>query len=330
MGPWHRPRRTIPSRSATLNLTWTRPSIGTPIRDNPDNNGTFAQPVPGSRTHTLAHHRTDYQPSPHQQGCCFSRSAGPNSPYPGGATTSSAGAINTSNTLNQTDSSQQQHTASPHRSSPRRRRRERPPLDQHINKPLRRHTWTSKDRRWTKRQLAREREDFFDTRVTGRPEVWQTIHAALRVLWEPSGVDDDGTEGLNTAQTILSAAEISLPTGNLSNGVYDALGNYYALPEWIVCDPIDVVDDGDTKVDLSTGGDETAGDDDDDDDLEEDPESRREEKGKGVVDVREQVALRARLSENGRDYHIVVAKSDTVRSVARRLAEEASVRIPQY
>jgi hypothetical protein len=273
-------------------------------------------------------------PSLLEQGCCFSRSAGPNSPYPGGATTSSAGAINTSNTLNQTDSAQQQQTASPHHSSPRRRRRERPPLDQHINKPLRRHTWTSKDRRWTKRQLAREREDFFDTRVTGRPEVWQTIHAALRVLWEPSGVEDDGTEGFNTAQTILSAAEISLPTGNLSNGVYDALGNYYALPEWIVCDPIDVIEDGDSKVDLSTGGDETAGDDDDDDDdddLEEDSESRREEKGKGVVDVREQVTLRARLSENGRDYQIIVAESETVRTVARRIAEEASVRItPQF
>jgi len=256
-------------------------------------------------------------------GCCFSRSAGPNSPYPGGATTSSAGAINTSNTLNQTDSAQQQQTATPHHSSPRRRRRERPPLDQHINKPLRRHTWTSKDRRWTKRQLAREREDFFDTRVTGRPEVWQTIHAALKVLWEPSSVEDDDTEGLSTAQTILSAAEISLPTGNLSNGVYDALGNYYALPEWIVCDPLDVIDDGDSKGDLSTGGDETTSD--DDDDLEEDSESRREEKGKGVVDVREQVTLRARLSENGRDYQIVVAKSDTVRSVARRIAEEASL-----
>lgn len=85
-------------------------------------------------------------------------------------------------------------------------------------------------------------------------------------------------------------------------------------------------------MDLSTGGDETAGDDDDDDDndLDEDSQSRREKKGKGVVDVREQVTLRARLSENGRDYQIIVAKSDTVRSAARRVAEEASVRIPQY
>lgn len=163
--------------------------------------------------------------------------------------------------------------------------------------------------------------------MAGRAEIWQTIHAALKALWDPSGLEDDGTEGLSMAQTILSAAEISLPTGNLSNGVYDSLGNYYALPEWIVCDPTNVIDDDDSKSDLSTGADDTAG----EDDYLDDPESgsRREEKGKGVVDVREQVVLCARLSENGRDYHISITKSETVRSVARKVAEEASVRTTQ-
>ena len=130
------------------------------------------------------------------------------------------------------------------------------------------------------------------------------------------------------AQTILSAAEISLPTGDLANGVYDSLGNYYALPEWIVCDPTNVIDDGDSKSGLSTGADDTAGEDDNLDDQH--SGSRREEKGKGVVDVREQIVLCARLSENGRDYHISVTKSETVRSVARKIAEEASVRTAQH
>lgn len=129
------------------------------------------------------------------------------------------------------------------------------------------------------------------------------------------------------AQTILSAAEISLPTGNLANGVYDSLGNYYALPEWIVCEPTNVIDDGDSKGDLSTGADDTAGE--DDDLAAEDSESRREEKGKGAVDMREQVIICARLSENGRDYSVSVAKSETVRSVAKKITEEASVRTPQ-
>lgn len=259
------------------------------------------------------------------QGCCFSRSLGPNSPYPGGAPSSSARAINPS-PLNLPESAQQSSSAGQTQPSTRRRRREQRPLDQHIDKPLRRHTWTSKDRQWTKRDLERERRDFFDTRVTGRPEIWQTLHAALQVLWDPTGQEDDGSDGLNMAQTILSAAEISLPTGNLANGVYDSLGNYYPLPEWIVCDPTDVVDDGDAKGDFLTGGEETAADDDDDDDLEEDTKPRGEEKGKGVVDVAEQVSLRARLSENGRDYQVTIAKSDNVRNVIRKIAEQASVR----
>lgn len=177
--------------------------------------------------------------------------------------------------------------------------------------------------------MAHEREDFFDTRVTGRPEIWQTIQAALQVLWDPTGQEEDGSDGLNMAQTILSAAEISLPTGDLANGVYDSLGNYYALPEWIVCDPTNVTDDGDAKGELSTALDGTTGggdEDEDDEELEEaDAQSRREEKGKGVVDVREQVALRARLSENGRDYQISVTTTETMRSIAKKIAEEASV-----
>ncbi|CRK35837.1 hypothetical protein BN1708_019832, partial [Verticillium longisporum] len=101
--------------------------------------------------------------------------------------------------------------------SRRRSRRENAPLDEHINKPLRRHAWTSTSRTWTRAALARERTDFFDTRVTGRAEVWETLHAALRVLWDPAaqGAADDGTNGLATAQGFLTAAEVTLPTGNL-------------------------------------------------------------------------------------------------------------------
>ncbi|KAH7110964.1 hypothetical protein EDB81DRAFT_863008 [Dactylonectria macrodidyma] len=157
-------------------------------------------------------------------GCCFSRSSGPNSPYPGGAPNASSRAINPP----PLSLPEPAHGDNP-RGASRRRRREQRPLDQHIDKPLRRHEWSSRDRSWTRRGIATERADFFDTRVTRRPEVWQTIHAALQVLWDPVDQDaqDDGSNGLATAQMILSAAEISLPTGNLVNGVYDALGNYY-------------------------------------------------------------------------------------------------------
>lgn len=155
-----------------------------------------------------------------------------------------------------------------------------------------------------------------------RPEIWQTLHAALQVLWEANPEDSqDEDSALATAQTILNAAEISLPTGDLVNGAYDSLGNLYALPEYIVSDPDNLADDNDAdfKGDTSTAEDETAGEEDDVDS--EEAERRREEKGKGVLDEREMVTLRARLSETGQDIIIPVTKTDSVRSVVKKITE---------
>lgn len=260
------------------------------------------------------------------QGCCFSRSAGPNSPYPGGVPDASSRAINPPPlSLPEAILASGPHAAG----MSRRRRRDPGPLDQHINRPLRRHEWTATQRRWTRRDLAKERTEFFETRVVCRPEIWQTLHAALQVLWEANPDDSqDEDNALATAQTILDAAEISLPTGDLVNGAYDTLGNLYALPEWIVADPDNLADEGDpdAKGDTSTAGEETAGEDDDDDDVDsEEAERRREEKGKGVLDEREMVTLRARLSETGRDVKVAITKSDSVRSVIKKIAELSAV-----
>jgi hypothetical protein len=147
--------------------------------------------------------------------------------------------------------------------------------------------------------------------------------------------EEDRAAALATAQTILSAAEITLPTGDLANGAYDAFGNYYAFPEQVVSDPINICltaeggeDErrcGDVKGDLPAG-EETAEEEDDDDDDDEEAVRRREEKGKAVVDMRDQVPLRARLSEGDRDVTLSVGRGESVRSVSRRIAEEASVR----
>ncbi|KAK8052699.1 hypothetical protein PG996_012000, partial [Apiospora saccharicola] len=271
-------------------------------------------------------------------GCCFSTPNGPNAPYPGGAPpSSSARAINSPRLVaNGANEEAVRSPRSPHsedmRSVRRNTRREhnaasQQPLSQHIDKPLRRHTWVSKNRTWTRPQLVRERADFFDTRVTGRPEIWQTIRGALEVLWEadaaarittgdntaaPANENEEGGGGgepqsgnnnadndtaLATAQSILKAAEVTLPTGNLANGVYDALGTYYAVPEWIVSDPVNVAegnanDDHDPKANEEdedlTGGEETAEDIDEEEAL-----RRREEKG-------ESGRRRVRLSYMGR------------------------------
>ena len=266
------------------------------------------------------------------QGCCVSTPTGSDSAYPSSGANGSSRAINAQHpTTSATDA---QSAAAQHAAARRRRRRDQGPLEQHINKPLRLHEWTAQNRAWTRRQLAVEREEFFDTRVTGRPEIWQTIHVALQVLWDPvseDSLDDEPPSGLATAQSILSAAEISLPTGDLVNGAYDALGNLYQLPESVVSDPTNVVDDGPlrAKGEISATGDDDSADDHVTIGDDEDTQRRREEKGKGVVDLREQLQLRARLSENGRDVQITMSKSESVRSIARRLAEETGVRTLQ-
>jgi hypothetical protein len=220
---------------------------------------------------------------------------------------------------------------------------------------LRRHEWASRNKTWTPTTLEWERREFFDTRVTGRQEIWQAIRAALELMWEADAAfreariqsqlqpqeadgvgpsDESRTSALATAQSILTAAEITLPTGDLAQGAYDATGNYYAMPEHVVSDPINIslVDTrsgsrghgefNDGKGDL-TAGEETA--EEGDRETENDAERRREEKGKGVLDVRNLVPIKARLSDGSQDVTISIGADETVRSVARRIAEEASV-----
>ncbi len=216
--------------------------------------------------------------------------------------------------------------------------------------------------------------------MTGRPEVWQVLRAALEVLWEADlrraaarddgssssssssssseDVDDDDVESrddddrrrrrrrrsrpdadesLATAQSILRAAEVTLPTGDLSNGAYDSLGNHYHLPEWIVSDPVNVAEDsGAFRAAAATAGDRKVGGGEDDDDLDggRDPDEeaalrRREEKGKAVANVRNMVKVCARLSENARDVTVRAGPDESVRSVARKVVEDSGVSLPR-
>ncbi|KAI1441908.1 hypothetical protein F5Y02DRAFT_274017 [Annulohypoxylon stygium] len=288
-------------------------------------------------------------------GCCFSRSAGPNAPYPGGSAASpSARAINSPPQLHPSatdDSAPASRAASRSHQPPQshhpqqshshhhqhRIHSHRPPLSQHIDKPLRRHEWVARDRSWTRSQLDTERADFFDTRVTGRPEVWQVLKATLEVLWGadgslPNGEDsrngDESNDALATAQSILKAAEVTLPTGDLSNGVYDALGNYYALPEWIVCDPLNVAEERNAKnkSDVGRKGEDDMTGEDTTEEIDEDEAlRRREEKGKAVADIKNMMKVRARLSENLPDVIVSVGLEETVRIFAKRVAEESSL-----
>ncbi|PHH76009.1 hypothetical protein CDD82_4194 [Ophiocordyceps australis] len=267
-------------------------------------------------------------------GCCFSSTAGSSSSFPDSGPNASSRRISSAS-LNRSERPGSQTC------STRRRRRDTGALDQHIDKPLRRHEWTSKDRRWTRSQLDAERAAFFDTRVTGRPEIWQTIRAALSVLTHPD-TDDDAAEidGLATAQSILSAAEISLPTGDLVNGAYDSLGNFYQMHAWLVADPTNLAhddedhdddsgDDAESHRSLSPTRKQSILRTDHDDDAElsssDSIDKRRREKGKAVLDMRDHLSVRARLSDSGRDVNVSVRKSDAGRTVIRAIVSESAL-----
>ena len=145
--------------------------------------------------------------------------------------------------------------------------------------------------------------------------------------------EQDPSIALATAQSILDAAEITLPTGDLHHGVYDAQGNYYQLPHHIVSDPTNLSwnrgteedDLDDTKADIT--GEETA---EETEHCEGDAERRREEKGKAVVDIRDLMTVRARLSDGSRDVNVSVGKGASVRSIAKQIAEDAQVSFTHF
>ena len=194
--------------------------------------------------------------------------------------------------------------------------------------------WSSTDRTWTHSQLERERADFFETRVTGRPEVWAALKNVSELLRQGE---------LATAQGILEAAGVTLPTGSLIEGSYDEAGNLYRLPAAVLLEPTNVLLDDtqpgherqanglDTETITSVGylkGAPTGTQDVDNDTKEEEDaevaERRREEKGKGSE--RDAVRVTCRLSDRGGpDVVVLLGKTQNVSVLARRVREEADV-----
>lgn len=204
------------------------------------------------------------------------------------------------------------------------------PLSVPFNQPIRPHVWRSKRRLWTYEQLAREREEFFETRVAGRAEVWAALRAAIILLREGD---------VQTAQTIIDAAGVTVPTGDLCQGAYDENGALYRLPQCIVSDPENVVDHNDSTQSHNRAG--LGVDEDGDGDglsdrklsmaeeseeelIPEDIERRREEKGK--MSERDIIKVKARLSDRGGpDLMISIGKSQCVGVLARKIQSQAGV-----
>ena len=170
---------------------------------------------------------------------------------------------------------------------------------------------------WTRSHLERERDAFFDTRVTGDEEAWKALRMACETLRQ---------HDLPAAQGILDAMGLTCPHGRVASGrgrdrvkggIYDERGVLYELPGWVVADPQDVVEGEDEeKEDGAAGGASTA-----------DPacgaSSQKDEKGKGrAEDIGPAVRMRCRLSDRATDVVVDVGSKQRVAVVIRKIQEQ--------
>ncbi|KAI9685991.1 MAG: hypothetical protein M1822_003974 [Bathelium mastoideum] len=191
-------------------------------------------------------------------------------------------------------------------------------------------------RPWTRRVLAQQRAEFFDTQTGGRAEAWAVVRWVCEAMTEAGTVgsetgqrrdfeDEDGdgmegggqgggNDGLAAAQGIMDAAGLTCPTGRLADGVYDAQGNRYVVPAWVVRDPEDVIKD--EEEDGRAGK------------LEE--EKVRVEKGKGRMVEEDEgekrlVTVRIRRSDPETNYKIRTGKGQSVGMLIECFREEAEL-----
>lgn len=175
--------------------------------------------------------------------------------------------------------------------------------------------------------MAKERDAFFETRVTGDAQVWE----ALRLVCESLRNGDEAS-----AQNLLDTVGCTCPTGRIKSeraspalgaqatgrkgGIFDERGNEYRIPGWVIVDPDDLIEEDDDD------GEKEEGIEDEEEDEVEERESRRDEKGKGKVEeVGETVTVTARLSDRASDVVVAIGKQQKVRVLIRRIQEKASI-----
>lgn len=173
-------------------------------------------------------------------------------------------------------------------------------------------------------RLKKERDDFFDTQVSGDAEVWGALRLVTSLLREGE---------LLEAQGIFDAAGATCPTGKVEDGVYDERGKLYEIPQWVVSDPKQWVEEygetGDEEGETLDGSGE----------VQEEKKEMREEKGKGraIEDVQhsadgsdvgtrtETMKVKARLSNTGADVVLRVRKTMKVALLIQTILTEAAI-----
>ncbi|KXT17735.1 hypothetical protein AC579_3609 [Pseudocercospora musae] len=173
---------------------------------------------------------------------------------------------------------------------------------------------------WTRSHLEQQRRIFFETRVTGRPEIWD----ALKLVCECLRQDD-----IAEAQAIMDAANITCPHGKVGRGrtkekqregVYDEQGQLYDLPYWVVTDPQDIIEDEGKDIDAEAEEDE-------EDEANEASLARRQEKGKGrAQSIGEELRLKVRLSDRASDMEVTIGSKQNVSVAIRAIKDQINVR----
>jgi hypothetical protein len=181
---------------------------------------------------------------------------------------------------------------------------------------------------WTRQHLEEQRRIFFETRVSGRREVWDTLQLVCEFLHKGDVAD---------AQAVMDAAHITCPNGVVTkhrgkdksrSGVFDDRGKLYELPAWVVTDPQDLIDDAEEKdIDDMDGGMSDGA-----DSCSEQHHSAahaREEKGKGrAEDPGEHVRVTARLSNGAQDITLTTGSKQSVAALKEKIEQQhAGIRV---
>jgi hypothetical protein len=205
-------------------------------------------------------------------------------------------------------------------------------LAEHYNSPLQPlQTWISKKKLWTRSQLQRERFEFFESRVTGRREIWEALKQVIELLREGE---------VENAQAILDASGVTLPTGRLVDGAYDEIGNLYKIPEAVISDPSEVIEDVpdvdsqtvsgtgdgdiiDAKLEAAeqNGGDATT-------EAKNSVIDEKSRAAKGKTPLRDAIKVRCRLSDRGSpdcDLTVFVDRKEPVSVLTERIRAEKEV-----
>jgi hypothetical protein len=177
-------------------------------------------------------------------------------------------------------------------------------------------------------ELFNARADYFDTRITGRAEVW----AAVRLVSE---LVEQGS--LAEAQAVLDAAGCTCPTGSLwgrKGGVYDEFGERYEVPVWCVARPVTVAEPTPREAEAARSAGASVREGTEDDAKERNgtdgvvllgQESRGKAKAVEHTMAGREISVKARLSHSARDVVIQIGNEDNVNVLLQQIRNATEV-----